>query len=210
MSNEQLMRFFENNFLEGISINALPPLSIFGISFSLFLYGIVLLMTFIGTLILVSIYKKFSFDLFLKSLVISFLFSGFLFAFRMDLNWSRLLIHDIRHFFGKYYGDKIDEMAGSDIYRFSEFAKKNIPSGARVKLVMNDDSTASNRLKYYMLPVETSSSADYLCIYFDPDSYAALIKTLTEAEGKLSGYSVGLVSSYMDRGGIFKRTRVER
>lgn len=187
--------FWNTNIIGGATINEIvtPKLGQFG--FMGILYLVIVISVPVFLLFFKSPARSFS-----KTVVYAFLFSGFLFSMRMDLNWASMLKADSERFLSKSEDERLRLMVNADFFEFLAHVKKKLPEGEKIRDV--EDKALSNKIttgeieaepvdlityvylkigKYYLLPVETSKNGKFVWVFapmraeFDADNMALTI-----------------------------------
>jgi hypothetical protein len=188
------IRFYEPTFLQILSlwwskfwepekitlktINSVTTPRIGFFSFMSVLYAVVIILS-VGIVLHFFALKAFTWESVLRAISISFLVGGGLFAVRMDYNWLKIWQDDFTAFRDKDVHERIPVVFKSDFKRsfwsfeffnFIDFVKATVPEGEKVRPAAKPfRNPLAATARYYLLPIRTSESADYLWVYRDKD-----------------------------------------
>lgn len=156
--------FWKADILSGSTINYIPPPQTTLLTFPLLLF-LAALAIFIVFLLLK---RDLGRNTIIRSALYSSLIVGFIFAFRMDYNWFRMLSSDLQRYSGKDIAERVAISGGNNLYQFMEFVRNTIPEGEEAR------SLSINQLElgwlvnkaggYYLLPTTTSKDGRFIWV----------------------------------------------
>jgi len=100
-----------------------------------------------------------------KSLLLSCVAAGALFAVRMDYAWYMQWRADRSSLGQRSFDERIARAEGTGAYNFAQGLKKVLPPGSTIKIYAG---ILEGKVRYYLLPVKVSNTARYVAVFKDP------------------------------------------
>ncbi|MBI5233985.1 MAG: hypothetical protein HY880_06495 [Deltaproteobacteria bacterium] len=209
----QMLAFWWQGFWDAEEINMgmvnFIDTPMFGpVSFAQMLYAVISLVVF--TLIVIALLRKkvITRDVVAKAVLTGFVIAGLFYMVRMDYGWLKIWQAEIGRFSGTtieqrvslLYKGELDEFFG-----FIRFIKTALPEGSKVRPASRRaDMMYSLLARYYLLPVKTSTTADYIWTYDDPEvSFDEQRKVLLN-KGEVVAYPARVFASYGSKAAIYE------
>ena len=157
--------FWDPGYFRASSINFIDTPYISGVSFSAILYGFLVL----SFLMILAFTRRGNGRSAWRAYVLCFVFSGTLFALRMDYAWYVMWRMDSAYLSPKSLEDRISFMEGAGTYDVARRLKTLVPPGEAVRLLVVDaeGKLIAEKLKYYLLPARVSPSGKYILVWMD-------------------------------------------
>jgi hypothetical protein len=99
-----------------------------------------------------------------RSLILSCVIAGTLFALRMDYTWYMQWRADRASLGRMSVEDRISRVEGTGAYDLARSVKQVVPPGGTVRIFAG---ALEGKVKYYLLPVKVSRTASYIVVYKD-------------------------------------------
>jgi hypothetical protein len=136
-----------------------------------------------------------------KSLLLSCVAAGALFAVRMDYAWYMQWRADRSSLGQRSFNERISLADGTGAYDFAQGLKKVIPRGSTVKIYAG---ILEGKVRYYLLPVKVSESAPYIAVFRDPAVYYDPIKKLLSRDHEIMARNIVVVTALGKDGFLYK------
>jgi hypothetical protein len=149
--------FWNASYAKATSVNFIDSPFVGNISLLTLLY--VFLILFVVCMIVVL--RPVNASTIMKSVVVSFIAAGMLFALRMDYTWYMMWRLDSASLSHKSLDERVSLVDGTGAYAFAEEVKKIIPPGENVRIYGGD---VAVKLKYYLLPLKVSDNGKYIAV----------------------------------------------
>ncbi len=136
-----------------------------------------------------------------RSLLLSFVAAGGLFAVRMDYAWYMQWRADHSSLGQRSFNERISRADGTGAYDFAQDLKKGLPPGSTIKI---EAGILDGKVRYYLLPVKVSETAPYIAVFKDPAvSYDPIKKTLSRNR-EIVARNIELVTAFGKDGFLYK------
>lgn len=194
---------------QGINFIRSPTMA--GISLISLFYVLIFTITLIAYAWLMIKKHENKYEMFLKTIFLSFIVSGTLFSLRMDYNWFRMWQGDFHLLAGMEVEERIKAVHGDrldDFLDFIKYIKEKIPEGEKITPAIKGKTDYLAVLaKYYLLPeLKISERGRFFWVFNDNVSYNPAEQCLYQGEHKIL-YPVRLVSAYKNNAAIFELLR---
>ncbi|HEX9137648.1 MAG TPA: hypothetical protein VF905_11995, partial [Nitrospirota bacterium] len=136
-----------------------------------------------------------------KSLLLSCVAAGALFAVRMDYTWYMQWRADLSSLGQRSFDERISRVDGTGAYDFAQGLKKVLPPDATVRIYAG---ILEGKVKYYLLPVKVSSRAQYIAVFKDPAVSHDPVKKLLERNHEIAARNVQLITAVGKDGFLYK------
>jgi hypothetical protein len=136
-----------------------------------------------------------------KSLVMSCLVAGVLFAVRMDYAWYLQWRADRSSLGHGSFNERVSKADGTGAYDFAESLKKVIPHGSTIKI---DAGILESKVRYYLLPVKVSETAPYIAVFRDPAVSYDPVKKVLSRNHEIVARNIELVMAFGKDGFLYK------
>ncbi len=143
----------------------------------------------------------------MRSLVISFIAAGMLFALRMDYAWYTTWRLDRASLSGKDLDERISYVEGTGAYDFAQSIKKAIPSGETVKIYAG---ALDGKLKYYLLPLMVSRWATYVVVFKDAAVSFDAAGNVLKKNNEIVANDVQLIRTFGKEGFLYRIPETSR
>lgn len=137
----------------------------------------------------------------INALIISFLIGGILFALRMDYTWFSMFRLDRAVLGGKSMPERISLVEGTGTYEFAQHLKEIIHPEEEVRIYAGK---LESKLKYYLLPVKTSSHGRYIAVYEDGSITFRPEEHILMKKGKIIERKVSRIADYQSRAALYR------
>jgi hypothetical protein len=143
-----------------------------------------------------------------KSLLLSCVAAGALFAVRMDYTWYMQWRADRSSLGQRSFDERISRVDGTGAYDFAQGLKKVIPPGATVRIyagiLEGKAGILEGKVRYYLLPVKVSASAPYIAVFKDPAVSYDPVKKLLSREHEIVARNIQLITAFGKDGFLYK------
>jgi hypothetical protein len=143
-----------------------------------------------------------------KSLLLSCVAAGVLFAARMDYAWYMQWRADRSSLGQRSFDERISRVDGTGAYDFAQGLKKIMPPGATVKiyagLLEGKAGILEGKVRYYLLPVKVSETAPYIAVFKDPAVSYDPIKKLLQRDHEIVARNIQLIMAFGKDGFLYK------
>ncbi len=136
-----------------------------------------------------------------KSLLLSCVAAGALFAVRMDYTWYMQWRADLSSLGQRSFDERISRVDGTGAYDFAQGLKKVLPPDATVRIYAG---ILEGKVKYYLLPVKVSARAQYIAVFKDPAVSHDPVKKLLERNHEIVARNVQLITAVGKDGFLYK------
>jgi hypothetical protein len=140
-----------------------------------------------------------------KSLMLSCVAAGALFAVRMDYTWYMQWRADRSSLGQRSFDERISRVDGTGAYDFAQGLKKVIPPGATVRLYAG---ILQGKVRYYLLPVRVSERAPYIAVFKDPAVSYDPIKKLLSRDHEIVARDIEAVTALGKNGFLYRSSGV--
>jgi hypothetical protein len=199
--------FWEPDEIDGSTINSVTTPFVGPLSFMTVLYFLVAV---VSVAVVLRSYSKGAFRLesALRAVIVSFVVAGVAFTVRMDYNWLKVWQDDFTTLGGREVTERVPLVfeGFADFFEFMDFLRDTVPRGGSLRPAAKPPHDIFAALaRYYLFPVDTSESAEYLWVYHDADvSYDEADGTLKRGDKTLAA-QVSLVSTFGGgRGAVYR------
>jgi len=143
-----------------------------------------------------------------KSLLLSFVAAGALFAVRMDYSWYMQWRADRSSLGGRSFDERMSRMDGTGAYDFAQGLKKIVPPGATVRIYAGTlegrAGILEGKVKYYLLPVKVSETARYIAVFKDPAVSYDPIKKILSRDHEIVARDVEVITALGKDGLLYR------
>ena len=136
-----------------------------------------------------------------KSLLLSCVAAGALFAVRMDYAWYMQWRADRSSLGQRSFNERVSRADGTGAYDFAQGLKKVIPLVSTVKIYAG---ILEGKVRYYLLPVKVSENAPYIAVFRDPAVSYDPIKKLLSRDHEIVARNIELVTAFGKDGFLYK------
>ncbi|HSA78160.1 MAG TPA: hypothetical protein VLG72_04800 [Nitrospirota bacterium] len=136
-----------------------------------------------------------------KSVILSCVAAGALFAVRMDYTWYMQWRADRSSLGQRSFDERISRVDGTGAYDFAQGLKKVIPPDATVRIYAG---ILEGKVKYYLLPVKVSARAPYIAVFKDPAVSHDPVKKLLERNHEIVARNVQLIIAIGKDGFLYR------
>jgi hypothetical protein len=136
-----------------------------------------------------------------KSLLLSCVAAGALFAVRMDYAWYMQWRADRSSLGQRSFNERVSRADGTGAYDFAQGLKKVIPLGSTVKIYAG---ILEGKVRYYLLPVKVSETAPYIAVFRDPAVSYDPIKKLLSRDHEIMARNIEVVTAFGKDGFLYK------
>jgi hypothetical protein len=137
----------------------------------------------------------------MKSLMLSCVAAGALFAVRMDYTWYMQWRADRSSLGQRSFDERISRVDGTGAYDFAQGLKKVIPPGATARIYAG---ILEGKVRYYLLPVKVSESAPYIAVFKDPAVSYDPVKKLLRRDHEIIAQNVRLIMAFGKDGFLYE------
>lgn len=198
--------FREPDFIITSTVNTVSTPAFGPVSFLTILYLLIVL-TIAFAIIIALIKGKGLREIIVKAAIVSFLAGGFIFAVRMDYNWLNIWLYDIKTLSGKDVGERVRVINNHDLdslLDFIDLIKREVPPGKKVAPAVPDETRLKTYARYYLLPLKTSSRADYLWVYDEKGLYFDAATDSLKKADKVVASPVRLFKKFGDNAEVYE------
>jgi hypothetical protein len=140
-----------------------------------------------------------------KSLLMSCLAAGVMFAVRMDYAWYMQWRADRSSLGHRSFDERISRADGTGAYDFVQGLKNFLPPGSTIKIYAG---ILGGKVRYYLLPVKVSETAPYIAVFRDPTVSYDPIRKLLSRDHEIVARNIELVTALGKDGFLYKSFEV--
>ncbi len=136
-----------------------------------------------------------------KSLVMSCLAAGVLFAARMDYAWYMQWRADRSSLGNRSFSERVSRADGTGAYDFAQNLKKVLPPGTTIKIYAG---ILEGKVRYYLLPMKVSEAAPYIAVLRDPSVSYDPVNKLLSRDHEIVARNIEMVMAIGKNGFLYK------
>jgi hypothetical protein len=155
-------QFWEVSYIISATINTIYAPLVGKVSFLKILY----ILLFLLTICITFLFRPVNIDSIIKSIILSCIIAGILFAIRMDYNWYMQWRLDQASLADKTLDEKLSFVGRRHIYHLSNNLKNLVPPNEKVR-VYTGENYFILLFRYYLLPLKVSERGRYILVYRD-------------------------------------------